>query len=157
MEKTACRYRAGPAETGHHRARGGWVKRDPTNKILQVRTAKGPSESAVDATLVQVVSRGMSFWFLLLAIGLAGRRAAQARLPFCRGGRIAQASQGDDPGRTGGRTAESEIHDGVEGCFAASGQLQDQQAGGGTICQYDSVYAPEELVWGMGRVFEDGE
>ena len=48
------------------------MKRDPTNKILQVRTAKGPSESAVDATLVQVVSRGMSFWFLLLAIGLAG-------------------------------------------------------------------------------------
>jgi hypothetical protein len=47
------------------------VNQGPTNK-KRVKPPRVPSEAAVDATPVQVVSRGMSFWFLLLAIGLSG-------------------------------------------------------------------------------------
>ena len=47
------------------------MKQGPTNN-KRVKPPRAPSEAAVDATPVQVVSRGMSFWFLLLAIGLAG-------------------------------------------------------------------------------------
>ena len=46
------------------------MKQSPTNK--KRAKPRVPSEAAVDATPVQVVSRGMSFWFLLLAMGLAG-------------------------------------------------------------------------------------
>ena len=48
------------------------MKPDPTNRKRRVIPVRVPSPAAVDATPMQVVSRGMSFWFLLLAIGLAG-------------------------------------------------------------------------------------
>ncbi len=52
------------------------MNQGPTNKKTQARRRRRPSEAAVDATPVQVVSRGLAFWFLLLAIGLAGLAAS---------------------------------------------------------------------------------